>query len=319
MTPHPPSEHPDLDALADLAEDLLPPERAAALHAHLAHCPLCAEDFAALCGLPALLADVPAPALPPDVADRLTAALAAESAARTERHPRPPAPAVPSTPAVRTASAPPRTTAPTGAPSGATGPGRPARRRRGARLLLATAAVAVAALAVGLGGSLLGRDTGRPDSAAGRPAADRSTAADGPALADGSRPTGTTGTAGTTGTTGTGVPRQVAPGGGGAEDGPEFTADGLPAQVRQLLESKAPHQLGQAASDGPAAAPSCALEAAGHPGERPAATSPGRYQGRPVLALVFRPPGGGGPLDVYLATPDCPGSTILLHSSVPAP
>ncbi|MFJ4676734.1 hypothetical protein [Kitasatospora sp. NPDC088783] len=315
MTPHPPSEHPDLDALADLAEELLPPERAAALHAHLAHCPSCAEDFAALCGLPALLADVPAPALPPDVADRLTAALAAESAARAERHPWPPAPAVPDAPAVRTASAPPRTTAPTGSPSGATGPGRPARRRRGARLLLATAAVAVAALAVGLGGSLLGQDTGRQDSAASRPAAGRSTAADSPALADGSRPTDT---AGASGTTGTAAPQQVAPG-GGAEDGPEFTADRLPAQVRQLLEGKAPHQLGQATSDGPAAAPSCALEAAGHPGERPAATAPGRYQGRPVLALVFRPPGGGGPLDVYLATPDCPGSTILLHSSVPAP
>ncbi|MFD8598080.1 hypothetical protein ACFV1L_24045, partial [Kitasatospora sp. NPDC059646] len=84
MTPHPPSEHPDLDALADLAEELLPPEQAEPLHRHLAACPTCAEDYAALRGLPELLADSPAPSMPQDVADRLTAALAAESAARAE-------------------------------------------------------------------------------------------------------------------------------------------------------------------------------------------------------------------------------------------
>ncbi len=61
------------------------------------------------------------------------------------------------------------------------------------------------------------------------------------------------------------------------------------------------------------------LTAAGHPDEQPLGTGPGRYQGRTVLALVFRPAGGSGPLDVYLATPECPGSTILLHSTVPAP
>ncbi|MDR3032571.1 MAG: hypothetical protein LBV78_05605, partial [Kitasatospora sp.] len=253
-------------------------------------------------GLPELLADLPAPALPQDVADRLTAALAAESAARTERHPGPgPADPAPPTPAAPTA--PRRSGAPPSTPAGATGPGRPARRRRGARLLLTTAAVAVVALAVGLGGSLLDRGSdgkdgsssaAAPADAAGRPSAGGSPA---PATA----------------------PHQVAPGSGTGEDGPDFTADRLPTQVRQLLEGKSPHQLGAASPDGPAAAPAGALAAAGHPDEQPTATGPGRYQGRPVLALVFRPPGGGGPLDVYLATPDCPGSTILLHSTVTAP
>ncbi|MFB7946768.1 anti-sigma factor family protein [Kitasatospora phosalacinea] len=89
MTPHPPSGHPGPDALADLAEDLLPPEQAAPLLAHLDDCPACAEDFALLRELPDLLADTPVPAMPQDLADRLTAALAAESAARTETRPQP--------------------------------------------------------------------------------------------------------------------------------------------------------------------------------------------------------------------------------------
>lgn len=117
MTPHPPSEHPDLDALADLAEELLPPEQAAPLHRHLADCATCAEDYAALRGLPELLADAPVPPMPQQAADRLAAALAAESAARTQtRAEDPPKPAAataaPSTPS--TPSAPHRTGGPGG-------------------------------------------------------------------------------------------------------------------------------------------------------------------------------------------------------------
>ncbi|MFD7736583.1 hypothetical protein ACFV6F_40195, partial [Kitasatospora phosalacinea] len=190
-------------------------------------------------------------------------------------------------------------------------PGRPPRRRRrGARLLLATAAVALVALGAGLGGALLDRSSSSEDSSA--------TSANAPAAAVG----GSQADKGTGGDAS--APQQVAPGdgtegSGSAKEEPDFTADRLPAQVRQLLDGKSPHQLGAATPDGAAAAPSCTLEAAGRPGEQPAAVGPGRYQGRPVLALVFRPPGGGGPLDVYLATPDCPGSTILLHRTVPAP
>ncbi|WP_051731930.1 anti-sigma factor family protein [Kitasatospora phosalacinea] len=306
MTPHPPSGHPDLDALADLAEDLLPPEQAAPLHAHLTTCPACAGDFAALRGLPELLADAPAPAMPQDVADRLAAALAAESAARAETGPTaaPPAPGPTRAPAPAPA-VPRRTGAPAGAPSSGTGPGRPP-RRRGGRLLLATAAVALVALAGGLGGSLLDRDSdGAAGSAAAGPAPDT-------VAADGSRGAKSTGGDSS-------APRQVAPGGGADDGGPDFTAAQLPAQAGQLIRRGSPQQIGPASPDGAAAVPSCVLDAAGHPGEQPAATGPGRYQGRPVLALVFRPPGGDGPLDVYLATPDCPGSTILLHSAVPAP
>ncbi|GGQ71047.1 anti-sigma factor family protein [Kitasatospora griseola] len=287
MTPHPPSEHPDLDALADLAEDLLPAERAEPLHRHLAACPSCAEDYAALSGLPELLADFPATPMPQDVADRLTAALAAESAARAETRAeeRPERPlAGPSAP-----SGPPR---PGGPARAATGPGRPARRhRRALGLLLATAAVAAVAT---LGGLLIDRDTARSTASAAH--GDSGKAASEPSAVDASRPR----------------PNAVA-----GSQGPDFTAEQLPAQIRQLLSAKPADQLAPADPGG--GAPACALAAAGHPDDPPLTTGTGRYQGRPVLALVFRPPGGSGPLDVYLATPDCPGSSILLHSTVPAP
>ncbi|MFF0389588.1 anti-sigma factor family protein [Kitasatospora sp. NPDC004615] len=301
MTPHPPSEHPDLDVLADLAEELLPPEQAEPLHHHLAGCPSCAEDYAALRGLPELLADTPAPPMPQDIADRLTAALAAESAARTETHPedrteartddRPERPAA-------GPSGPPRTGGPAGSPRAASGPGRRERRRRRAlSLLLATAAVAVVAT---LGGVLLSRNA--PSSTVAT--TDSGKAVPQPTAADASRPKpNVAGSDGPNLTAGSG--------------GPDFTADQLPAQIHALLATKPVAGLSPAdAGNGPAA---CALSAAGHPGEPPLTAGTGSYQGRPVLALVFRPPGGSGPLDVYLATPDCPGSTILLHSTVPAP
>ncbi|MFJ5922703.1 anti-sigma factor family protein [Kitasatospora sp. NPDC092948] len=290
MTPHPPSEHPDLDALADLAEELLPPEQAEPLHRHLAACPSCAEDYAALCGLPELLAGVPAEPMPSEVADRLTAALAAESAARTETRaedrPERPATARPQPPA-----SPSRTGGPAGAPPAA-GPGRPGRhRRRAMSLLLAAAAVAVAA---GLGGVLLSRNA--PTTGASTAKAVGKAATSDPASADASGPRPDTAV---------GV------------QGPDFTTEQLPVQIHRLLATRPTGQL--APTDRGTDAAACVLAATGHPDDPPLTTGTGSYQGRPVLALVFRPPGGSGPLDVYLATPDCPGSTILLHSTVPAP
>ncbi|MFJ1753716.1 hypothetical protein [Kitasatospora sp. NPDC088134] len=304
MTPHPPSDHPGPDVLADLAEELLPPERAESLHRHLADCPSCAEDYAALCGLPELLADSPVPPMPAEVADRLTAALAAESAARTEARAaaRPPEPSV-QRPAARrenSPTGPARTGGPAGTPrAGATGPGRSTRRRRGPVLLLTAAFLAVAAAT---GGILLNLNRPAGNATASSAVADSS--AKHPALGTGGP--AATGTQGAT---------------AASADGPEFTADLLPAQVHQLLGGKNVPKLGAAdppATDAPDV-PACLPAAAGHPGEPPLAAAPGRYAGRPVLALVYRPPGGTGPLDVYLATPDCPGSTILLHSTVPAP
>lgn len=79
------ASHPDVTDLADLLEgDLLTPERAAQLQAHVASCADCNELLAALRVVPATLADLPAVALPPSTALRLDAVLRAESARRAE-------------------------------------------------------------------------------------------------------------------------------------------------------------------------------------------------------------------------------------------
>ncbi|GAA3054976.1 hypothetical protein GCM10020229_78480 [Kitasatospora albolonga] len=75
------TDHPDVDLLADLAEGLTDPAPAAELRAHLAGCPECTDTLAALDEVSELLGSLPAEELPPEVAGRLDAALAAEAAA----------------------------------------------------------------------------------------------------------------------------------------------------------------------------------------------------------------------------------------------
>jgi len=71
--------HPDLDTLADLQEGLLPPTPAAAVSDHLAECPACRTDFAALGEIPGRLAGAAeVGAMPDELAGRLDEALAAE-------------------------------------------------------------------------------------------------------------------------------------------------------------------------------------------------------------------------------------------------
>ena len=73
--------HPDVETLGELVEGLLPDPAAAALRGHLAACAACTADTAALRDALALVADLlaelPAPTMPPEVAARLDAALAA--------------------------------------------------------------------------------------------------------------------------------------------------------------------------------------------------------------------------------------------------
>jgi hypothetical protein len=73
--------HPDVELLADHAEELLTPEQSAELTAHLASCAECRETYDALSELTALLGEEPSPGpMPDDVAARIDAALAAERA-----------------------------------------------------------------------------------------------------------------------------------------------------------------------------------------------------------------------------------------------
>ncbi|MFI5528896.1 hypothetical protein ACIA8O_10125 [Kitasatospora sp. NPDC051853] len=75
------TDHPDVDLLADLAEDLADPGLVPALRSHLDGCADCTDTFAALAEVSELLGTVPAPGLPAEVAERIDAALAAEAAA----------------------------------------------------------------------------------------------------------------------------------------------------------------------------------------------------------------------------------------------
>jgi anti-sigma factor RsiW len=75
--------HPDIEELSDLAEELLSPSRTAELEVHLDSCSDCTQLLAAVQAVPALLADVPPPPTPPEVAARLDSVLHTEAAHRT--------------------------------------------------------------------------------------------------------------------------------------------------------------------------------------------------------------------------------------------
>ncbi|PBC78619.1 hypothetical protein BX265_3395 [Streptomyces sp. TLI_235] len=295
MTPHPPSGpaepesgHPDVEVLADLAEQLTDPAEEPALRRHLADCAECADTFTALAEVRELLGAVETPPMPADVAGRIDAALAA---ARTETAPSPAHTADASAEAVR-----PAVGRPGGHPAGATGPGRPgrtARGRRRVRLLLATVS---AAAVIGFGALLLPLSStgggGAADSAA-RPAAG---GAEQPALS-----------AGTTfrdDALAAQVQQLVR------------TASSAPGS------SKAPEALTQqGGGESPrsavgTAAPSCAAALTGQGDRAPLAVAPGRYQATAVTALVY--PDGTDRLDVYLITPDCSAPGVVLHRTVPA-
>jgi hypothetical protein len=74
--------HPDTDVLAEFRAGLITGRRGAKITAHLARCERCTAVDDQLAGVSALLASVPAPAMPDGVAQRLDTALAAEVANR---------------------------------------------------------------------------------------------------------------------------------------------------------------------------------------------------------------------------------------------
>lgn len=139
--------HPDVIEIADLAEGILSTERAAEVRTHIDSCAQCADVLASLQEISGLLGGLPEPEpMPLDIAQRIDAALAAESrpGATQPDVPRE-TPRPPSTPRFH-ADVPRGTSAPAGRSTAPTGPGRGAQRRR--RLLLAAASCA-AILALG--------------------------------------------------------------------------------------------------------------------------------------------------------------------------
>lgn len=74
--------HVDAETLAEYREGLLPRRAAKRVAAHLGGCPRCARLDAQLASVTATLAQAPAPPMPDALTARITAALAAEAAAR---------------------------------------------------------------------------------------------------------------------------------------------------------------------------------------------------------------------------------------------
>jgi hypothetical protein len=79
--------HVDAESLALCAEGLLSRRRSERIRSHLAGCPDCAATQARLTEVPALLAQVLPPSVPPGIAARLDAALSAEAAHRASPDP----------------------------------------------------------------------------------------------------------------------------------------------------------------------------------------------------------------------------------------
>jgi hypothetical protein len=142
--------HPDVDELSDLTEDLLAPDRAAEVRAHVSSCAQCGEVLASLQGVQALLGEVPhVEPMPADIAARIDAALAAEERGAAVLPDEPSGvPRETSPHAVERphADVPRGTSAPAGRPAGPTGPGRSRRRGRGLRFAVAASSAAVLAL-----------------------------------------------------------------------------------------------------------------------------------------------------------------------------
>lgn len=298
MTPHTPSstDHPDVDALADLAEQLTDPADEPALREHLARCADCADTFTALDEVQELLGSADPGPMPADIARRIDAAL---TEARTPRSPAPvgPAPVGPAPVPDRPHGTLP--THPAGAAPGTTGPGRSGRSRRPRRYALLAAAAGAAlgfgalVLPLGPGSQVDGTSASdhRPAAAAAKPA----TGAQGP----------------------------------GTEAGTEFGDATLAAQIRSLVlaargttppEAPAVQAPAEGSGTGPAASPpACAAAMTGRADADLLATGPGRYRTSDVIALVYPESGRPAGLDVYLVTPDCSAPGVLLHRTVPAP
>jgi anti-sigma factor RsiW len=148
--------HPDVAEISDLTEGLLPPSRTTEVRQHLDECELCADVFESLEEIRGLLGTLPGPPrMPPEIAGRIDAALAAEALLGAT------APETLAAPTLVSASrsvsgedtgthvsreTSPQADRPSGRPHAATGPGRKDRGRGGRRGRIVLGAVFTAAV-----------------------------------------------------------------------------------------------------------------------------------------------------------------------------
>ncbi|RAG84927.1 hypothetical protein DN069_14530 [Streptacidiphilus pinicola] len=326
--------HPDVELLAEHAEELLTPEQSAELTEHLATCADCQETYAALAELTTLLGDEPEPGpMPEDVVARIDAALAAERAHPTEDAPEDTAEADEDAPEGDAAE----DTADGGSGRGRTHrktagerpednrPKNRSRRSTRMRRVMATLAIFIAAGGIGVAVSR-GGDLDSTDS-----------------------------TSASSGGTSVTQPSPKA----AAAPVYDFTQENLATEVQRLASDTRLHASGHAAGTMPSAsdsgaatpfgtpaagtspsgvgaavtpnggpentsanpaqptAPACVLQATKQT-EQPAVQGLGNYLGVEVFALLY--PSQTDPAhtwDVYLVQNSCSAPLVLLHQSVP--
>lgn len=283
-----PMTHPDTDVLADFRAGLVTRRRGAAIAAHLAGCDRCSALDGRFAEVSALLAVVPAAAIPEGVARRLDAVIAAEA----EKRIHPERTGVASTPERR-----------------APGPPRPG--NRGFRLLtlrvLAPAAAVVVLAASGYGLSQIGGGPGTKaaSSAAGSAAKAASSAAGSAKSVPGAaEPAASPGSGGPSA-------RRLAP--------PAYLlvetsqVNFVPARFKQQLEAviRAPEGTVRAAS---AQTRACVQNVAGT--ASPVRVVSARYDGRQAIIIVTRASQG----DLALVTgPRCSATSgdLLATATLP--
>lgn len=277
--------HPEVAEISALIEDILPPDRSAALRDHLTGCTLCADVHRSLEEIRALLGTLPGPVrMPEDIAGRIDAALAAEALVSAGTATTTVSGMPDGSPGGSTATdadvsreTTPGLRRPGGRPAGSTGPGRGRRRR----LLGAMLAAACTAIAFTGGAVLIHSFT--------------------------SQGTGTTPSASQT---------------SGIE---AFSGVELPVRVHQLLASATPHSGAQATQGNPmhldmSTVPACVLHGTGRSGE-PLASTRGRYDGHDAYLLVLPHPSDPARVDAYVVDAACdvapspaPGRLLSRHT-----
>ncbi|MFJ6797515.1 hypothetical protein [Streptomyces sp. NPDC091268] len=286
--------HPDVSEISDLTEGLLSPSRTAEVRLHLGGCALCSDVHASFEEIRALLGTLPGPPrMPVDIAGRIDAALAAE--------------------ALLDATTPDR-------PETARGDGATTASPTDADVSRETSLATPATGGGGVGRRPAGHPTG--STGPGRRRARRRVAALGALVAAcavgvflAAGPLFTSDAPDTAGRRSEQALSKSA--------GPQYTAQGLQGNVRDLLGEQQPSTTPQGEQNnthgmenttpapgvGPAdrgapAVPGCVQDATGRP-EAPLAAGQGVYEGRNVYLLVLAHPGKPSLVDAYLVDASC--------------
>jgi hypothetical protein len=315
------SEHVDAETMSAFREDLLPGRQAARVAAHLATCEQCTELDAQLASVSAFLASAPAPPMPPALAARIEAALAAEAAARSATDKIAASPSIAATSATRQPSTAQAGAAQAPAPP-ATGPAadgsRGARRsRRRARspgfprlALRVGAAAATVVVVAGVGYGLVRLAAGSqssPSSATGSSAghaqASRPLLAKNPPLPEARAPD---------------VRFPL------VASGTDYQPGAIASQASAVLVRSSTRTSGLVPTSGTRASAfggfdnvrACVRRVTG--GITPRLVDVASYRGRPALAVMI--PAGGATVRVLIVGADCSAgaSDVLARATLPA-